>query len=522
MAACSHCGLEHSTAEAVCPLTEEPLREVGPCGTRIDRYEVERWLGGGGFGAVYRARHVVMDRPVALKLLHTRLAAPQRALERFFQEAKAAAAIGHPSIVQVFDAGVTPEGTAFLAMELVDGCSLHDLTEVDRLPMRRAIDIALQVLDALAAAHRTGIVHRDVKPGNIMLAGTDPAGTRSLDRVKLVDFGISKVRKLGVDTELTRSNMSMGSPGYAAPEQYVSARDVDARADVYGVGVVLYRLLAGELPFDADSYEQMVVRVCTSEPTPLAARRPDLPAMLAAEVDRAIARDRDARHPSAQAFAEGLRATLELVSGGRKPAWEAPEAFAPTMSSDGTGRYAALGSVPPTVDRGTDASASTTRLDTPPTRSSRATPEPATRRPRLLVAAAVIAVVAIGVTAAIALTSTDDPQVPVLDPVTSPPAASGADPASEETEPAQAAAAATPTEAAIETAPETAAAPETASASASATEPQTPPTTRRRARHAPRRSPAGAPAMTVPTEAATAGAPPAMRSTFGTEDLEPF
>ena len=518
MAACSHCGLEHSTDGPICPVTEEPMREPGPCGTRIDRYEVERFLGGGGFGAVYRARHVVMDRPVALKLLHTRLSAPQRALERFFQEAKAAAAIGHPSIVQVHDAGVAPDGTAFLAMELVDGCSLHDLAEVDRLPMRRAIDIALQVLDALEAAHQCGIVHRDVKPGNIMLAGTDPDGSRSQDRVKLVDFGISKVRKMGADAELTRSNMSMGSPGYAAPEQYVSARDVDARADVYGVGVVMYRSLTGELPFDADSYEQMVVRVCTSEPTPLASRRPDLPAMLAAVIDRAIARDRDARHPSARAFAEGLRATLEHVSGERKLPSEAPEAFAPTVATDGTGRYQAMQHVPPTVDRSSDVRPSAPRVETPPTRPSHVTPEPRTRRSGILFAAAAVALVAIGVTAAVMLSSSNDAEVAAPVAVTAPPPA---DPGT-----------ATETEAPTE--PETAAPePETAAESEAAAsaedtatvtdpDPETITEAAPPSRAARRRRPRRAPSMAAPAETVPADPAPTMRATFGTEDLEPF
>ncbi len=342
MPGCSHCGLEHPSDELVCPVTEQSMHERGPCGARIDRYEVESWLGGGGFGAVYRARHAVMDRPVALKILHTKQNMSQRAVERFFQEAKAAAAIGHPDIIQVFDAGVTPDGTSFLAMELVEGCSLHDLLEVERLPPERAVSIALGVLGALEAAHAAGIVHRDVKPGNIMLGGTTIDGSNSADHVKLLDFGISKVKKPGEGMDMTRSNIAMGSPGYAAPEQYLSARDVDARADVYGVGVVLYRTLSGQLPFDVESYEEMVVRACTSEPAPLASRAPEVPPALATVVDRAIAREREARHVSARAFAAALRAAAADLGADTPSAGAPPDALAPTIATDGSGPYPAV------------------------------------------------------------------------------------------------------------------------------------------------------------------------------------
>ncbi len=311
MRRCSHCGLDHAMDEPICPITEESLHEPGPCGTSIDRYEVERWLGGGGFGAVYRARHAVMDRTVALKLLHRRGQTTSRAQGRFFQEAKAAAAIGHPNIVQIFDAGSTPEGTAFLAMELIDGCSLFELLAVENLPVRRSLEIVLSVLDALTAAHQVGIIHRDVKPGNIMLAGTEVDGSRTEDRVKLVDFGISKVRSHLSAKHFTRSNASLGSPGYAAPEQYVSARDVDVRADVYSVGVVLYRLLSGELPFDADSYEQMIVQVCTEDAPRIRTKLPELPPALGMAIDRALSRRREERHESASALANELRTILD-------------------------------------------------------------------------------------------------------------------------------------------------------------------------------------------------------------------
>jgi len=305
----------------------------GLCGATLDRYRVERWLGGGGFGAVYRANHTVMDRAVALKVLHAQMRTKPKAVTRFFGEAKAATAIGHPGIVQVFDAGTTAEGHAFLAMELVDGCSLKDLAEVGPLTPARAIRIALAVLEALAAAHEAGIVHRDVKPGNIMLGGTSPDGSRSGDDVRLVDFGVSKVRQTKAPEEVTRSGMAMGSPGYASPEQYVSAKTADARSDIYGLSVVLYQLLAGALPFDAESYEQMVVQVCTRDPAPLSKAVPTIPPKLSMIVDRGLRRDPDKRWQRAEDMIAALTPWLSRLAGATAPTQVAPSKPPPGIES---------------------------------------------------------------------------------------------------------------------------------------------------------------------------------------------
>jgi serine/threonine-protein kinase len=330
---CSHCGLSHERDEATCPITGESYAVEGLCGTTIDRYYVEKWLGGGGFGAVYRARHTVMDRPVALKVLHARMRTQPVAVRRFFGEAKAATAIGHPGIIQVFDAGTTPEGHAFLAMELVDGCSLKELAEAGPIRPTRALRIVIAVLDALAAAHHAGIIHRDVKPGNIMLAGTDPDGSRRQDRVRLVDFGVSKARQTRDPDDITRSGMAMGSPGYAAPEQYVSAKTADARSDIYGASVVLYQLLAGTLPFDAESYEQMVVKVCSTDPRPLARITPQVPPKLTEIVDRGVARNPDDRWATAEDMIAALRPWAQKLEGATAPTQMAPSSPPPAMQS---------------------------------------------------------------------------------------------------------------------------------------------------------------------------------------------
>jgi serine/threonine-protein kinase len=415
-------------------------------------------------------------------------------------------------------------------MELVDGCSLHELVDVDRLSMRRAVNIALAVLDALAAAHEAGIVHRDVKPGNIMLAGTDVDGSSSLDRVKLVDFGISKVKKAD-GMELTRSNIAMGSPGYAAPEQYVSARDVDARADVYGVGVVLYRALTGELPFDADSYEQMVLRVCTVDPEPLARRLANAPAALTAAVDRAIARDRNARHESAAAFASALRAVLPLLLDEHAAVRTPAEAFAPTIATDGTGprpavRDAAVVLVDSGAQTGRREPASDPTLErrtspareTPTTRvSQRPAGTSARGRSSIIIAASLgIAVLVIGGASAFVLLGREDGDE-VLPPT---PAASAS-----ETLPAEPPASEPPAGPEPEAEPASASEPDSASASASDSASDSeaaPPAHSRPSRRSTHRTRATRAMTEAPEEPVASMDTASMRQEFGTEDLEPF
>lgn len=284
------------------------------CGQTLDRYEIVEWIGGGGFGAVYRARHTVMRREVALKLVRPSVHHPPDVIERFVTEARAAASIGNPHIIGVFDAGSIENGTHFLAMELVKGSSLGQVLSVEgRLSVERVGRIILQVLDALIAAHVAGIVHRDIKPGNIMLEGTEPGGPAN-DFVKLVDFGISKAAYL-TDTPTTKTGMSMGTPGYAAPEQYLAARNVDHRADIYAACVVLYKMLAGCLPFEAESYEQMVVQVCTQAPASLATMRADLSPTLVAIVDKGLQIQPDERHATARELRDALAVAIRGADG---------------------------------------------------------------------------------------------------------------------------------------------------------------------------------------------------------------
>jgi serine/threonine protein kinase len=298
--ACTRCGDPHPPGTATCPTTGTSV-DGGPCGTLVDRYRVERLLGTGGNGAVYRARHVVTERWVALKILR-RGTVDGASFDPLVREARATTAIGSPRIVSVFDAGMSEAGDAFMAMELLEGCDLRVLAEREGpLPIDRAVDLVAQTLHGLSDAHERGIVHRDVKPANVFV-------TRDRDGhelVKVLDFGISKVaHSNGVPATLP--GQAMGTPGYMAPEQFVNARDADPRADVYAAAVMLYELVAGRRPFEATTYQALFSQV-QGRARSLREAAPHAPTALCDIVDRALARDPDGRWPSAMAFAEALR-----------------------------------------------------------------------------------------------------------------------------------------------------------------------------------------------------------------------
>lgn len=304
-------------------------------GQTIDRYRLEAVLGAGGFGAVYRARHLVMDRLVALKLLHSGLARSDSVRERFLREAQILARLHHPNVVGVHDCGITREAEVFLAMELLSGedlaSRLHRLGTMDPATTLAVIDA---VLDGLGVAHAAGIVHRDLKPANVFLAREG-----AVERPKLVDFGISKA---GDDRDrLTRTGALLGTPVYMAPETFaLGTSAVDARADLYAVGVMLFEMLSGRLPYDAPSYEGLVVKMATEPPPPLASVAP-VSSELAAIVDCALRRDPAARF----ADAASMRAALDGV---RERNATGPLAHAGTMMAP---------SVPPGGFRGPTAPA---------------------------------------------------------------------------------------------------------------------------------------------------------------------
>lgn len=277
------------------------MEDRGLTDRRLDRYAVGPKLGSGGFGTVYRARHTILGTEVALKVLSPQHASSPEVVQRFLREAKAAASVGSPHIVTVQDAGVA-DGVPFLAMELLAGEDLEArIARRGALAVDDAIEIVLQVLEGLDAAHSRGIVHRDMKPANVFLT---ERGGRPL--VKLLDFGVSKI----VEPEqrrLTQTGMILGTPAYMAPEQVRSSRTVGAACDQYALAVVLFELASGSLPHEAETPEGMLRAKVADPPRPLQEAAPELPASLCDAVMRALSLDALARFASVADFWAAVR-----------------------------------------------------------------------------------------------------------------------------------------------------------------------------------------------------------------------
>ncbi|HEX8456201.1 MAG TPA: protein kinase [Pyrinomonadaceae bacterium] len=289
-------------------------------GTRIGRYEIQSLIGVGGMGEVYRALDTELNRTVALKFLHSDVAADQDRMSRFIQEARAASALNHPNILTVFDIGQTEEGARFFATEFVQGTTLREQIAGRRLKLGDALDIAAQIASALAAAHAEGIVHRDIKPENVMV--------RADGYVKVLDFGLAKVtnRNSGalaaVDTEAatralvnTNPGAIMGTVAYMSPEQ-ARGEAVDARTDIWSLGCVFYEMLTGHVPFEGRSASHVIVNILDAEPVPLAHYLADAPEALQEVVADALTKDRDARFQTAKQMLVKLQRLRQRLDAG--------------------------------------------------------------------------------------------------------------------------------------------------------------------------------------------------------------
>jgi serine/threonine-protein kinase len=293
-------------------------------GTLVDgRYEIVRLLSEGGMGAVYVVEHRFLRKQLALKVLHAELARDADALARFEREARAASRIDHPNVVRVTDFGRTEAGEPYLVMELLAGHTLADeLTQGQHLPPGRARFIAVEVLRGLEEANLRGVVHRDLKPENVILV-PGPESNVGGEAVKVVDFGIAQLRTDG-DQRMTSTGAVMGTPLYMAPEQVRGQADLDARVDVYAVGVMLYEMLAGRTPYEGDTFGAIAHEILSAKPQPLATVAPEVDPAWSALVMHAFAGDREQRFASARQLREALE---------RLPATAAPEAYRQARAS---------------------------------------------------------------------------------------------------------------------------------------------------------------------------------------------
>ena len=264
-----------------------------------ERYELAEIVGTGGMSTVYRAHDQLLERDVALKVLHPHYAGDEDYVERFRREARSVAQLSHPHIVTVIDRG-EDDGQQFIVFEYVDGENLKQLVErTGPLPTRRAIELAVEIADALAFAHEHGLIHRDVKPQNVLLTPDGDA--------KVTDFGIA--RSLEVEHGMTQTGTVLGTSNYLSPEQ-AGGKATTPSTDVYSLGVVVYELLTGEVPFPGENFVAIAMKHINDPPPDLLEQRPDVPLRLAAAVDRALEKDPARRFATMAQFASELRQCL--------------------------------------------------------------------------------------------------------------------------------------------------------------------------------------------------------------------
>lgn len=316
MATCPSCGTRYSDSQRLCPrdgtvLEADQAPELAAVGKVLDgKYRLDAFLSRGGMGAVYQATHVMLNRKVAVKLISPQLVMSADTIRRFQREARAVTHLNHPNIVRVHDLGETADGTLYIAMDLIAGQSLSDVIQSSQpLAAPRIVHIATQIVSALAHAHDNGVIHRDLKPQNIMITRR-PDGR---EVVTLLDFGIAKTFEVDAATRVTSTGFTVGSPRYMSPEQ-AGAAPVDGRSDIYSAGVILYEMLTGEVPFDDPSTPAILVKHLTETPMRPSLKRPDgrVPPVLERITMRCLEKKPEARFQSAadlqHALAEAIAA----------------------------------------------------------------------------------------------------------------------------------------------------------------------------------------------------------------------
>ena len=302
-------------------------------GRSFGSYRAVRVVGRGGMGVVYAAEHPLLGSQAVVKQLRPELSAQRDVIERFFNEARAASRIVHPGIVRIFDFGYSEDGTAYFVMEYLDGESVGArLARSGSVPEVHAVRLARQIASALAAAHEAGIIHRDLKPDNVFLVSDEAVAGG--ERAKILDFGIAKLGgDVGEGVAVTRTGALLGSPLYMSPEQCRGTGEVDARADIYALGCLLFAMVTGRPPFLGQGVGEIIGKHIYEQPPRPRELVPGLSAGLDALIMRALEKDPERRHPSMRAFASAL----EAAQGGE----DSPVASAAAVGAEDSSRFAA-------------------------------------------------------------------------------------------------------------------------------------------------------------------------------------
>jgi serine/threonine-protein kinase len=321
---CPKCGRQFSDGRHLCPDDFTPLEAdatiadapVDPLIGRTfeGKYRLDQRLGSGGMGTVYRATHLLIDRPVAIKVLSQRFMGDETAQQRFRREARAAGRMQHPNAVTVTDFGASDDGYLYIVMELLEGCTLRDLMAREApLDLARAVSIMLQACTAVGAAHDAGLIHRDLKPANIFVE--QRPNLPSI--VKVLDFGVAKLAVSAKEDEdfktLTQVGALIGTPRYMSPEQCTGAATLTGASDVYSLGIILYEMLTGAVPFSADTPLAVAMKQVSEPPRPLREVAPQIPEVLEHVVLHALAKTPEGRPADANAFRRELLATAEQL-----------------------------------------------------------------------------------------------------------------------------------------------------------------------------------------------------------------